>query len=75
MSVTTALVVIRREVEESTQMMRHLRERIEGTDLQNVGLHLIKDNRVPLEGAVADRILAVNLLHEIVGESALKEMR
>lgn len=75
MSVTTALVVIGREVEESTQMMRHLQERIEGTDLQNVGLHLTKDNRVPLEGAVADQILAVDLLHEIVGESALKEMR
>jgi ubiquinone/menaquinone biosynthesis C-methylase UbiE len=62
-------------VEESTQMMQHLRKRIEGTDLRNVRLHLIQDNQVPLESAVADRILAVNLLHETVGETVLEEMR
>ena len=61
-------------VEESPQMMQLLRQKIEDTNLRNVRLHLIKDNRVPLERAVADRILAVNLLHEVIGETALEEM-
>lgn len=61
-------------VEESPQMMQLLQQKIEDTELHNVRLHLIKDNRVPLERAVADRILAVNLLHEVIGETALEEM-
>jgi ubiquinone/menaquinone biosynthesis C-methylase UbiE len=61
-------------VEESPQMMQLLRQKIEDTELRNVRLHLIEDNRVPLERAVADRILAVNLLHEVIGETALEEM-
>ena len=36
----------------------------------------IASNRVPEpDGAAADRVLAVNLLHEIRGERALEEMR
>ncbi len=46
-------------VEESTQMMQHLRKRIEGTDLGNVRLHLIQDNQVPLESAVAEGFVLV----------------
>lgn len=61
-------------VEENPQMMQVLQQKIEDTNLYNVRLHLIKDNRVPLERTVADRILAVNVLHEVIGETALKEM-
>ena len=61
-------------VEESPQMMQLLRQKIEDAELRNVRPHLIEDNTVPLERAVADRILAVNLLHEVIGETALEEM-
>lgn len=61
-------------VEENPQMMQVLQQKIEDTNLHNIRLHLIKDNRVPLERAVADRILAVNVLHEVIGETALEEM-
>lgn len=62
-------------VDESAEMMRLLRERVESAGLENVESHLIQENRVPLRDGVADRVLAVNLLHEVVGETALAEMR
>lgn len=62
-------------VDESAEMIRLLRERVEADGAQNVDIHLIHENRVPLGDGVADRILAVNLLHEVVEESALAEMR
>lgn len=61
-------------VDESPEMISHLRERLEGADLQNVISHEIRENKVPLEDGTADRVLAVNLLHEVVGETALEEM-
>jgi ubiquinone/menaquinone biosynthesis C-methylase UbiE len=62
-------------VDESPQMLDLLRERLEGAGIENVRLHLVRSNVVPLEDSVADRVLAVNLLHEVIGESALEEMR
>ncbi|MCA3749597.1 MAG: class I SAM-dependent methyltransferase [Rubrobacter sp.] len=62
-------------VDESPEMVERLRERVEKAPLRNVRTHLVEENRVPLESGVADRILAVNLLHEVVGETALAEMR
>lgn len=61
-------------VDESPEMIEHLVEKLAGTGLQNVVTHLIKDNKVELENESVDRILAVNLLHEVVGEGALSEM-
>lgn len=52
-----------------------LQERISEAGLENVRPLEISENRVPLPDECADRALAVNLLHEIVGESALEEMR
>ena len=62
-------------VDESPEMIEHLTERLAGAGLQNVATHLIKDNKVDLESGSVDRILAVNLLHEVIGEGALTEMR
>lgn len=62
-------------VDESPEMIEHLAERLAGAGLQNVVTHLIKDNSVDLENGIADRVLAVNLLHEVIGEGALPEMR
>ena len=62
-------------IDESPEMVEHLTERLAGTGLQNVVVRLIKDNKVDLEGGSVDRILAVNLLHEVIGEGALSEMR
>ena len=62
-------------VDESPEMLDHLRERLDGTDLRNVRPHLIQDNRVDLEDGSVDRVLAVNLLHEVIGEGAPAEMR
>lgn len=62
-------------VDESPEMIGLLRERVGNAGLRNVWAHLIEGNRVPLDEGLADRILAVNLLHEIVGEMALAEMR
>ena len=60
-------------VEESEEMLAHLEKRLAAVD--NARAVLITSNRVPLYDGEADRILAVNLLHEIRGESALAEMR
>ncbi len=62
-------------VDENSGMVEYLTERVAGSALQNVVTHLIKDNTVNLESGSVDRILAVNLLHEVVGEGALTEMR
>ncbi len=62
-------------VDESPEMLEHLTGRLAGADLQNVVTHLIKDNSVDLESDSVDRVLAVNLLHEVIGEGALSEMR
>lgn len=62
-------------VDESPEMVEKLRERIQASGTRNVVIHLIEQNQVPLGDGVADRILTVNLLHEVVGETALAEMR
>ena len=60
-------------MDESEEMLAHLRERLSG--LPNAEPLLIADNSVPLDDGAADRVLAVNLLHEVRGEGALAEMR
>lgn len=62
-------------VEENPRMFELLRDRVSDSGLGNVHPMEISENRVPLPDGCADRILAVNLLHEVVGESALEEMR
>ncbi|MGI9048780.1 MAG: class I SAM-dependent methyltransferase [Rubrobacteraceae bacterium] len=62
-------------VDESPEMLGHLEGRLGGTDLKNVHPHLIQGNHVDLEDGSVDRVLAVNLLHEVLGEGALEEMR
>lgn len=62
-------------VDESPEMIEHLTERLAGSGAQNVVTHLITGNAVELESDSVDRILAVNLLHEVIGEGALTEMR
>ena len=62
-------------VDESEEMLGHLEARIGGEHPPNLYLHRISDNHVELADGVADRVLAVNLLHEVVGEGALAEMR
>lgn len=64
-----------RAVDESPEMVEKLRERIKESGVRNGIIHLIEQNRVPLGDGVADRILTVNLLHEVIGETALAEMR
>ena len=56
-------------------MLERLRESLAGVDPPNVRTHLIQDNKVPLQTGSMDRVLAVNLLHEVIGETALQEMR
>ncbi len=60
-------------VDESPEMVEVLRGRV--ADAPNVEAAAIEDNAVPLADASADRVLAVNLLHEVRGENALEEMR
>lgn len=60
-------------VDESPEMLDHLRRRLEGRD--NVEVMAVADNRVSLPSGRVDRIVAVNLLHEIRGETTLTEMR
>jgi len=60
-------------VDESPEMVDLLRERVASTP--NVEAIAIRDNAVPLADASVDRVLAVNLLHEVRGETALAEMR
>jgi ubiquinone/menaquinone biosynthesis C-methylase UbiE len=60
-------------VDESPEMIEHLKRRLAAAP--NTEAVLIVANQVPLADNVVDRILAVNLLHEIRGEGALSEMR
>ena len=62
-------------VDESPEMLEHLRRRLDETGLANVHARLIRDNSLDLAARSVDRVLAVNLLHEVVGETALQEMR
>jgi ubiquinone/menaquinone biosynthesis C-methylase UbiE len=62
-------------IDESPEMVALLRERLEGANLQNVVPYEIRNNKVPLEDGAVDRILAVKLMHEVIGETALDEMR
>lgn len=59
-------------VDESEEMFERLSARVSG--VAGVEALLIADNRVPLDDAWAQRIIAVNMLHEIRGEPALAEM-
>jgi ubiquinone/menaquinone biosynthesis C-methylase UbiE len=60
-------------VDESEDMAALLSERLRGT--ANAQALLISDNSVPLGDGEADRVLAVNVMHEIRGERAFDEMR
>ena len=60
-------------VDESKEMFERLSARVSG--IARVEAILIADNRVPLDDGWAQRILALNVLHEVRGESALAEMR
>ena len=59
-------------VDESLEMLEHLSERV--APVANVEVIAIRDNAVPLGDASIDRILAINVLHEVRGENALAEM-
>lgn len=61
-------------VEENPEMARLLEKKLSGAGLGGVHPVVIKDNQVPLPDGSADRVLALNLLHEVVGEGALAEM-
>ena len=62
-------------VDESAEMLRFLRERVGGRYSYSVRPQLIENNRVDMANNCVDRVLAVNLLHEVIGEEALAEMR
>lgn len=62
-------------VDESREMLQHLKENLAETNPTNVYPRLVSDNRLDLANNCVDRILAVNLLHEVIGEGALEEMR
>jgi ubiquinone/menaquinone biosynthesis C-methylase UbiE len=59
-------------VDESPEMFELLKEQLAGV-ARTEPLH-ITDNNVALPDGSADRVLALNMLHEIRGESALAEM-
>ncbi|CAN5526912.1 methyltransferase domain-containing protein [soil metagenome] len=61
-------------VDESPEMLRLLRERLERTYSYSVRPQLIENNRVDMANNCVDRVLAVNLLHEVIGEEALAEI-
>ncbi len=60
-------------VEESEEMFERLAARSAG--VAGVEALLVRDNQVPLDDGWAERILALNVLHEVRGETALAEMR
>lgn len=60
-------------VDESPEMFTRLTERLAG--VERARALQVSANRVALPGGSSDRILAVNVLHEIRGEPALAEMR
>ncbi len=61
-------------VDENEEMVARLRERIVAAGAQ-VETTPIESNRVPEPDGAVDRVLAVNLLHEVHGERTLEEMR
>lgn len=60
-------------VDESLEMFQHLAEQLSGN--ANARAVLIAENEVPLPAGTAQRVLLVNVLHEVRGESALAEIR
>ncbi|HEV2787482.1 MAG TPA: class I SAM-dependent methyltransferase, partial [Solirubrobacteraceae bacterium] len=60
-------------VDESAEMFELLAAQVDGVERARA-LH-ITGNQVPLPDGCAQRVLAVNMLHEIRGETALAEMR
>lgn len=60
-------------VDESPQMFEHLLAQMQG--VERVRPLLVTGNEVPLPDGCAERALAVNMLHEIRGETALAEIR
>jgi ubiquinone/menaquinone biosynthesis C-methylase UbiE len=60
-------------VDESDEMVTTLRERL--AEIANASVAAIRDNQVPVEDGSIDRVVALNLLHEVRGETALEEMR
>ncbi|MHB8659957.1 MAG: class I SAM-dependent methyltransferase [Solirubrobacteraceae bacterium] len=60
-------------VDENPEMLEHLRARTAAS--ANVEVMAVSGNHVALPDAAFDRILAINLLHEIRDEHALVEMR
>ncbi len=62
-------------VEENVEMARLLQQKLSDAGMPRVHPLVIEDNQVPLADGSAYRVLAVNLLHEVVGENALEEMR
>ncbi len=60
-------------VDESEEMFERLSTRV--SSATGVEALLIRDNEVPLDDGWAQRIVALNVLHEVRGESALDEMR
>ena len=62
-------------IDESPEMLEHLRRCLDASGLTNVHARLVRDNSLDLAARSVDRVLAVNLLHEVVGETALQEMR
>lgn len=61
-------------VDENEEMVARLRERVVAAGAQ-VETAPIESNRVSEADGAVDRVLAVNLLHEVHGERALEEMR
>ena len=61
-------------VDESPEMISLLQERLERTYSYSVRPQLIESNRVDMANSCVDRVLAVNLLHEVIGEDALAEI-
>lgn len=59
-------------VDESDVMLDRLRSRSLGSGVVPL---LIKNNATGLPAGIAARVVAVNLLHEVRGETALREMR
>lgn len=61
-------------VDESREMFERLEERLSGTSLSNVYPKLIENNHTNLANNSVDRVLMVNVLHEVIGEGALAEI-
>jgi len=60
-------------VDESPEMLERLRQRT--ADSANIEVLPAFQNTLALPDASVERILAINILHEIRGETALAEMR